>query len=335
MPPKKKATTTKIIKTATKRKAVDESVVDENVVSDGNLIGKKAKGVAAKVPVKKSKSRASINVFCPIRCIELFEEYQEPEEDTEQEAQLRQLQQICNCFKKSTGLSAWHTHLFKCDNSKRGKEYAPQIGPEGIETLCNDLNITTQSLEILVLAFYLETSKMGFISLYEFAMGMRKINVDTLPKLEKLIFGRGRVLRQDMIINSDEIENTSTNGTNDDDQSEEMTWFVWDVISDEKQFKELYKWVFMFAKPAEVRGLDAQYATVFLRMLSKSPFLKTHVTKFCEFVEYKELKVFTRDQWLSYLEFERTVQKKFEGWDEGGAWPTLIDEFVEWSNGNE
>ena len=54
------------------------------------------------------------------------------------------------------------------------------------------------------------------------------------------------------------------------------------------------------------------------------------VDEWCEFLaKAPDCKVITRDTWSQALEFSRTIAPDMEGYDPAGAWPYLIDEFVE------
>ncbi|KAG2456566.1 DCNL5 protein, partial [Polypterus senegalus] len=57
--------------------------------------------------------------------------------------------------------------------------------------------------------------------------------------------------------------------------------------------------------------------------------------KFCEDIgvepeNQSKYKVMNKDQWYNVLEFSRTVHSDLSNYDEDGAWPVLLDEFVEW-----
>ena len=42
------------------------------------------------------------------------------------------------------------------------------------------------------------------------------------------------------------------------------------------------------------------------------------------------MKVISRDVWLQLLEFAKTVDSTLSNYDAEGAWPCLLDEFVEY-----
>ncbi|XP_066892165.1 DCN1-like protein 4 isoform X5 [Kogia breviceps] len=51
---------------------------------------------------------------------------------------------------------------------------------------------------------------------------------------------------------------------------------------------------------------------------------------FHQFLEQSKYKVINKDQWCNVLEFSRTINLDLSNYDEDGAWPVLLDEFVEW-----
>uniref|UniRef100_A0A3B3RLF7 DCN1-like protein n=1 Tax=Paramormyrops kingsleyae TaxID=1676925 RepID=A0A3B3RLF7_9TELE len=49
-----------------------------------------------------------------------------------------------------------------------------------------------------------------------------------------------------------------------------------------------------------------------------------------DFARQSKYKVMNKDQWCNVLEFSRTINLDLSNYDEDGAWPVLLDEFVEW-----
>ncbi|XP_035640329.1 DCN1-like protein 4 isoform X2 [Oncorhynchus keta] len=49
-----------------------------------------------------------------------------------------------------------------------------------------------------------------------------------------------------------------------------------------------------------------------------------------DFARQSKYKVINKDQWCNVLEFSRTINLELSNYDEDGAWPVLLDEFVEW-----
>ena len=55
---------------------------------------------------------------------------------------------------------------------------------------------------------------------------------------------------------------------------------------------------------------------------------------FIQFLEESKYRVINKDQWFNVLEFSRSVTSDLSNYDEDGAWPVLLDEFVTWFRKN-
>ncbi|KAL7217529.1 hypothetical protein ACSBR2_010894 [Camellia fascicularis] len=58
------------------------------------------------------------------------------------------------------------------------------------------------------------------------------------------------------------------------------------------------------------------------------------VDHWCQFLQARHNKAISRDTWSQLLEFARMVDPTLSNYDAEGAWPYLIDEFVEYLNEN-
>lgn len=58
------------------------------------------------------------------------------------------------------------------------------------------------------------------------------------------------------------------------------------------------------------------------------------VEMFSTFVDQSKYKVINKDQWSNILEFSRTISQNLDNYDVDGAWPVMLDEFVEWMRQN-
>jgi len=53
--------------------------------------------------------------------------------------------------------------------------------------------------------------------------------------------------------------------------------------------------------------------------------------KFQEYLEAAKVKSISKDTWRQFYDFIKVHPTSLDNYDEGGSWPVLIDEFVEWS----
>ena len=57
----------------------------------------------------------------------------------------------------------------------------------------------------------------------------------------------------------------------------------------------------------------------------------TQLCRWFEFLREEAPKGITRDQWSLFLTFVTQVSEDMSDYDEDGAWPCLIDDFVDWA----
>lgn len=76
------------------------------------------------------------------------------------------------------------------------------------------------------------------------------------------------------------------------------------------------------------RSMDIETARAMLALLlGKQWSMHGH---FDAFLSQSKYKVINKDQWCNVLEFSRSVNADLSNYDEDGAWPVLLDEFVAW-----
>jgi len=102
------------------------------------------------------------------------------------------------------------------------------------------------------------------------------------------------------------------------------------VQSNDASFKEFYGFCWQFARESEtqkVLGLDEAIQTWELLMTGRY----SHLDWWFEFLRESAPKGITKDQWSLFLDFTRQVSDDMSNYDEDGAWPCLIDDYVEWA----
>lgn len=84
----------------------------------------------------------------------------------------------------------------------------------------------------------------------------------------------------------------------------------------------------LIGQEKDQRSLDLNTAKCMLGLLLGKTWPLFPV--FNQFLEQSKYKVINKDQWCNVLEFSRTINLDLSNYDEDGAWPVLLDEFVEW-----
>ncbi|KAH9513980.1 DCN1-like protein 4 [Bulinus truncatus] len=167
------------------------------------------------------------------------------------------------------------------------------LGPEGMEKFCEDIGVEPENIVMLVLAFKLNAKNMGFFTVDEWMKGMTELQCDTIAKLQNRL---------------DYLKAT---------------------LNDPAIFKNIYRFAFDFAREKDQRSIDLDTAKAMLSLvLGKDWPLFSYFHQFLE--QQTKYKVINKDQWCNILEFSRIIQPDLENYDEDGAWPVMLDEFVEW-----
>ncbi|KAG9068586.1 DCN1-like protein 5 [Linnemannia hyalina] len=90
-----------------------------------------------------------------------------------------------------------------------------QIGPAGIAKLCEDIDVSLETVDMLVLAYHLNADTMPIFTKDEWAKGMKKLEVDSTERFKAKL--------PDLV----------------------------EKLKDPAHFKEFYRYIFMFAKDSE------------------------------------------------------------------------------------
>lgn len=91
--------------------------------------------------------------------------------------------------------------------------------------------------------------------------------------------------------------------------------------------REVFKFSFNFAKDPAQRSLDKGTAAALLGLLLRSSWAL--LPDFLEFLESNPIRVINKDQWANIFEFSTSIALDLSNYDAQGAWPVLLDEFVE------
>ncbi|PWA18935.1 hypothetical protein CCH79_00004991 [Gambusia affinis] len=168
-----------------------------------------------------------------------------------------------------------------------------KIGIDGIQQFCDDLNLDPASISILVVAWKFRAATQCEFSRKEFFDGMVELGCDSPEKL-KAILPR---LEQD--------------------------------LKDNGKFKDFYQFTFSFAKNPGQKGLELEMAVAYWNLVLTDRF--KFLDLWIRFLQEHHKRSIPKDTWNLLLDFGNMIADDMSNYDEEGAWPVLIDDFVEFA----
>eukprot|EP00633_Aureoumbra_lagunensis_P010429 CAMPEP_0197340922 /NCGR_PEP_ID=MMETSP0892-20130614/45946_1 /TAXON_ID=44058 ORGANISM="Aureoumbra lagunensis, Strain CCMP1510" /NCGR_SAMPLE_ID=MMETSP0892 /ASSEMBLY_ACC=CAM_ASM_000538 /LENGTH=228 /DNA_ID=CAMNT_0042845739 /DNA_START=13 /DNA_END=699 /DNA_ORIENTATION=- len=171
---------------------------------------------------------------------------------------------------------------------------------EGISSMAEALGMEPSSdVRLLSLCWRLGAKRPGQLDKEEWIEGMEKLGIDSMSKLEALI---PNLDPKDL---------------------------------DKRNFRDFFKFVFLFSREGTHRTLEKDIVRVLLPIAICDR--SEHTVPFLEFLESSQpdnLRL-TLDQWCSFLEFSYKVSSTdFSGYEPDGAWPLLLDDYVDTTKRN-
>lgn len=167
---------------------------------------------------------------------------------------------------------------------------------EGIERLCDDLQVSPEEFKVLVFAWKLNAEQMCRFSRSEFVTGMKSMGVDSVRGVQTC-----------------------------------LPELVQEVKENQESFKDLYKFTFKFGLDSPSRSLSTDMAVSLWKLVftvREPPIL----SRWLEYLEKNPdvVKSIPRDTWNMFLNFSEAVGDDLSSYDDNEAWPCLFDEFVEY-----
>ncbi|NXD63567.1 DCNL1 protein, partial [Eolophus roseicapillus] len=166
-----------------------------------------------------------------------------------------------------------------------------KIGIDGIQQFCDDLALDPASITVLIIAWKFRAATQCEFSKLEFMDGMTELGCDSIEKLKAQIPKMEQELKEP------------------------------------GRFKDFYQFTFNFAKNPGQKGLAltvTKTSTVFSDPCS------IYIVQGEFFLEHHKRSI-PKDTWNLLLDFSTMIADDMSNYDEEGAWPVLIDDFVEFA----
>eukprot|EP00981_Chlorochromonas_danica_P001274 scaffold268_cov210-Ochromonas_danica.AAC.69 len=181
---------------------------------------------------------------------------------------------------------------------KRGKKSGKDIDQAAIEKLALEL---------------LDPEDPDVISMEGIATLCEKLGIDPASDVRSLVlvWRLGAVSKPGQIQKSEFVEGMKQLGLSDVQGLQNYLPALDPGFLDRSEFRE--KDVIVQLLPLVLDEQRAPHLSLFLSFLSSCSHTRI-----------------TLDQWDSFLLFNHNVHVNLDNWEEGGAWPLLLDEYVEW-----
>lgn len=126
------------------------------------------------------------------------------------------------------------------------------------------------------------------------------------------------------------------------DHAKHIRKLVKSLSKDPALFKKVYKYAFIVGRESDQKSLGLENALIYWELLFAPPGMqwknehRDWLALWKKFLAEKWTRSVNRDMWNMALEFafKSMEDDSLSFWNEDGAWPSVIDDFVQWCKDN-
>ncbi|GAA6006482.1 hypothetical protein JCM11491_004979 [Sporobolomyces phaffii] len=210
-------------------------------------------------------------------------------------------------------LKSWFSRFAEHDEEAQGQEVEEDklaMGGEGIEKLFDEMGLAIDGIHPLLLAWKVDAKpgSFGTFTYEDFKVALKPLDIRTSTALASHLEATKATLYSEF----DELDPTS-----------------------KQAFSSFYQFLFPFLKEDGQKSLPPGTAIAVLDLVLGP---KYELGK--QFVEFatdqgEKFKSVSLDVWTQLYEFVEAVGPDLDGWSEMDAWPSTIDQFVEWKQAKD
>ncbi|CAB4054570.1 DCUN1D3 [Lepeophtheirus salmonis] len=182
---------------------------------------------------------------------------------------------------------------------------------EGVQKLCADLELQPEEFRILILAWKCKAERMCRLTRLEFIEGLKSLGADDVASLKRHL--------TECSVRVNEVQESSSN------------------FSYNASFRDLYRFTYKFGLEPGQRILPTEMATSLWQLVfsqrTSSQSLNIILPKWFHFLKiHPFIRGISKDTWNMFLNFLEIVGSDLSSYDDTEAWPSLLDDFVEFEN---